>query len=373
MAFALTFSRALMLLAVAWGSISAEAVEARVLAPPHVAQGAPVSESEPLEQGEEATSAPAPQSDAPAALLDAGVLGAGSSGDGSPGGVPGRALRLVSGAPLEDPNVAVHTVEAKAYPEAGGLEAVLFPVAVQVNGLFTQHLGTMGSIIWHLHESFGLMLTGGGNWYAAESSFNQELARAASVVAQTASSLLWTWGVVGGVEVTPAYGKIALFERTLVQFDLVVNGGAGVGGTMHLIRPASQRADGSLSPATFGDTGVKFLGSLGAGLRVRVGPRFALRLEVRDVVYTARVGAVNGCNLGDLTAMDAALKSGGEASAATVSSSCQKARFSGRTAAGDARSSDVHPSLELVRGTNGVPSSDVLNNVGLYLGASFVF
>ena len=91
------------------------------------------------------------------------------------------------------------------------------------------------------------------------------------------------------------------------------------------------------------------------------------------MVYTARVATVNGCDLGDLSAMDAALKSGLDVGTATVSSTCQRARFSGKTTAGDPRSNDVHPALELVGGKNGVPSSDVLNNVGLYLGASFVF
>lgn len=296
-----------------------------------------------------------------------------------PGGSPERPAelapdtRLVSGAPLADPNVAVHIVEAKAHPDQGALEVVLFPLVVQLNGKFTQHLGTMGAVVWHLHENFALQITGGGNWSAAESSFNDQLANQAWVQPQAATSLLWTWGVMGGVEVAPVYGKFAFLEDTLVHFELVLSGAAGVGGTSHQLKPVTRRLDETLSAASFGDTGTRFLGSLGAGLRIRLGRSFALRLEVRDVVYTARVSSVNGCSGADLSAMDAQLEAGNDLESTPVRASCQISRFTGKTGAGDPRSTDINFALNLVNGDNGVPSSDVLNNVGLYLGASFVF
>ena len=40
-------------------------------------------------------------------------------------------------------------------------------------------------------------------------------------------------------------------------------------------------------PARFGDTGTKFLGPVGGGFRVQFGDSMAVRLEVRDLVYTA--------------------------------------------------------------------------------------
>lgn len=288
-------------------------------------------------------------------------------------GVEGAHWKLISGAPIGDPNVAVHTVEEKAQAEAGRFEFVLYPVSAQVNGGFTQHFGTMGAFIWHLQERFGLFVTGGGNWYAAESSFNEELATRAGVVAQSAASLLWTWGVAGGVEVAPVYGKFALFDSTLVHFELIVNGAAGAGGTAHMIKPVTRRSDGTMSPASYGDTGVKFLGSLGLGVRVRIGAHWALRLELRDVVYTARVSSVNGCGVDDLSAIDSAAATGQDPANATVSAGCQLSRFSGRTAAGDARSNEARLALDLLKGPGGVPSSDVLNNVGLSLGVSVTF
>ncbi len=283
----------------------------------------------------------------------------------------GESLILISGAPLNNPNVGVHTVEQKAASDSGRSEVVIYPVAMQVNGKFTQHFGTMASFVYHLQENFGLQLTGGYNWYSAESSFNGELVEKFRAEAQAATSLLWTWGVLGGVEVTPLYGKFAFFEGTLVHFSVVINGGAGLGGTRHQLKPETTRQDDSISPATYGDTGLRFMGSLGAGFRLQIGQHFALRLEVRDVVYTARVERLNGCNATDLAAMDTALKMGKDPSTVTtLTSACDVSTFTGTYEGTDIkRSNDVPLAHKLVA----EPSSDVLNNIGLYLGASFVF
>ncbi|MBL8920647.1 MAG: outer membrane beta-barrel domain-containing protein [Myxococcaceae bacterium] len=279
-------------------------------------------------------------------------------------------MRLVNGAPLFNPNVGVHIVEQKRFSDSGRFEVTLYPVALQVNGKFTQHFGTMGQLTYHLQENFGLMITGGGNWFNSESSLNGELVEKARVEAQAASSLLWTWGVLGGVEVTPFYGKFAFFEGTLAQFSFVLNGGAGIGGTRHQLKPESARMDGTISPATYGDTGYRFMAGLGAGFRLQLGQRFAFRLEVRDVVYTARVERVNGCGVEDLRAMDTALRGGRPVSSAMVGGSCRVDTFDGTDPdTGQRRSNDVPLALGLVRN----PSSDVLNNIGLYAGVSFLF
>jgi len=112
------------------------------------------------------------------------------------------------------------------------------------------------------------------------------------------------------------------------------------------------------------------MGSLGAGFRLQLGERFAFRLEVRDVVYTARMERVNGCNVDDLRAMDMKIRSGQDPSTATVGATCNVDTFTGTIENTDIkRSNDVPLALNLVR----IPSSDVLNNIGLYLGISFLF
>ena len=209
----------------------------------------------------------------------------------------------MSGAPLYNPNVAVHIVEQKHFSDKGKHEIMLYPVVAQVNGKFTQHFGTALGYVYHLQENFGLQFTPLYNWFNDESAFNGELINKVRLTAQAATSLLLTWGALAGVEVTPIYGKFAFYEDNLAHFSVVLNGGAGFGTTRLQLKDANDAG-----PATFGDTGVRFLGSVGAGFRVQLGDRFALRLEVRDLVYTARVDSVNGCNVEDLGAMDMAIR-----------------------------------------------------------------
>ena len=335
---------------------------------PLLAQATPAADDDDDEvkppPGKTPPASTAPKSDAPKVITPAAATPT------APAPADPEAQRLVSGAPLYNPNVAVHIVEQKAFSDSKKSEVVLYPVAMQVNGKFTQHFGTMGSFVYHLQENFGLQISGGYNWYNVESSFNGELVEKFRVEAQAATSLLWTWGVLGGVEVSPVYGKFSLFEGTLAHFSFVLNGGVGAGGTRHQLKPETVKADGSLSQATYGDTGARFMGSLGAGFRLQLGERFALRLEVRDVVYTARMERVNGCNVDDLRAMDQKIRGGGDPATATVSGTCRVETFTGTIENTDIkRSNDVPLALNLVR----IPSSDVLNNIGLYLGISFLF
>ena len=279
-----------------------------------------------------------------------------------------RAQTLVSGAPLYNPNVAVHIVERKPFADQGKHEITLFPALAQVNGKFTQHFGTALNYAYHVHENFAFQLMPQWNWLNEESQFNRELIASAGVEALPATSLLLNWGVTGGVEVVPLYGKFAWYENSLLQFSVVINGAAGYGSTRHELKPRTTvtNPDGttSPSPATFGDTGNRFLGSIGGGFRVQFGDRFAVRLEVRDVVYTARVDEVNGCGVSDLEVMFQNLSSTDPAQAA-VSSGCRKETFS-RASGGF---QDVVRARELVRER----SSDVLNLVSFYGGAGFLF
>lgn len=308
--------------------------------------------------------APAPAA-APAAPAPAPALGAVTA---NPSASVADEQKLINGAPLDNPNVAVHIVEKKAVSDSKRFEVVLYPAVVQVNGKFNQHYGTNLSALFHLQENFAFMLTGYYNWVSEESAFNAELIEKPSSQAQAATSLLNTWGALAGVEVTPFYGKFVWFENNLVHFSMVLSGGAGIGGTRHTIKPGQNIADPNnpsqtvYSPATYGDTGPRFMGSLGAGFRVGVGEHFAVRLEVRDVIYTAKVDQVNGCSGSDLAAMTV---NGAKPSTVRVGEGCAKDKF----ADGDKFTTEAFLANTLVKNA----SSDVLNNLGLYLGVSFLF
>jgi outer membrane beta-barrel protein len=279
--------------------------------------------------------------------------------------------QLVSGAPLENPNVAVHIVERKEYADKWARELTLYPGVAQVNGKFTNHLGLATAFTWHLHENFALMVMGMWNYLARESDFNAELIDKVRAEPPPATSLLLVGGALGGVEVTPFYGKFVFYDSYLVHFAVVLSAGAGAGMTRHQLKPAN-----AAGPATFGETGWRFLAEIGGGFRVQFARWITLRLEIRDIVYTARVDAVNGCNRTDLHALDDALRTGRPLSSAVVAPACNVSRFEGVDEQGDddpsndrQRSDDVPLAFALVK----VPSSDVLNNLGVYLGVSLTF
>ncbi|HEX8698109.1 MAG TPA: outer membrane beta-barrel domain-containing protein [Myxococcaceae bacterium] len=281
--------------------------------------------------------------------------------------------RLVHGAPLYNPNVAVHIVQKKPFADEGRHEFSLYPVAVQVNGKFTKHTGTALHYTYHLQENFALQVLGQYNWYSNESGFNLELIDKVREQAQAASSLLLVWGAQAGVEVTPLYGKFAFYDNQLAQFSLVISGGAGFGSTRHLIRPAvNNQVDGETYrvPARFGSAGNKFLGSVGGGFRLQFGDSYALRLEVKDIVYTARVDRVDGCNLADFEKMEAARASDDPFAGLGLSGSCQYKKFDG---VDPETKKNLREDIILGRDLVAEPTSDVLNNVSFYAGFSILF
>lgn len=282
--------------------------------------------------------------------------------------------RLVHGAPLYNPNVAVHIVQKKRFADEGQHEFTLYPVAVQVNGKFTNHAGSAMHYTYHLQENFALQVTGQYNWYSNESGFNLELIDKVREQAQAASSLLLVWGAQAGVEVTPLYGKFAFYDDKLAQFSLVISGGAGFGGTRHLIRPEVANQVGGETftvPARFGSAGNKFLGSVGGGFRLQFGDAYAVRLEVKDLVYTARVDRVDGCNLADFEAMEAARASGAPTfEGLGLSGGCQYKKFDG---VDPKTKKNLREDIILGRDLVAEPSSDVLNNVSFYAGFSILF
>jgi outer membrane beta-barrel protein len=256
-------------------------------------------------------------------------------------------FKLIGGAPLGDPDVNVHIVEKKVLSDYRRSEVVLFPVVGQINGKFTNHLGAAAEYLYHFQENVAFQVTPSFFYLNGESSFNEDLVNIARLQAQAATALTMVWGAEAGVEATPIYGKFAFYETRMAHFALVLNAGVGITQTRVQLRPSSDQG-----PATYGDTGFKFLGNVGGGFRVKFGEHWVVRLEVRDLIYTASVNSINGCNEDDLTAL-----AGG---ADAQSSGCNAQKF----ADGD---------IPLAKALIKTPSSDVLNQVEFYGGVAYVF
>lgn len=308
------------------------------------------------------------QPESPVAPDDAPVLAA-----EAPRTTDAQQQRLVNGAPLYNPNVSVHIVQKKRFADEGKHEFALFPATVQVNGKYTNHAGSALQYTYHLQENFAFQVFGQYNWYSNESDFNLELIDKVREQAQAASSLLLVWGAQAGVEVTPLYGKFAFLNDSLAQFSVVLSGGAGVGSTRHLIRPeVTNEVEGErfTVPARFGDTGTKFLGSVGGGFRLQFGESYALRMEVRDLIYTARVDRVDGCNLADFEALEAARAANQDFASLQLSGGCNYQKFDG---VDPKTRKNYREDIILGRDLVSEPSSDVLNNISFYAGFSILF
>jgi outer membrane beta-barrel protein len=385
--------RSLLILALLHAAPAGAAVAA---GPSLLLAQAPASPQAPAAAGDASSAPPSPgaQSDEPAAPgtavpqpppADAPATDAPTAEAQPPSDAPAlapeaiedpAAQRLVSGAPLYNPNVAVHVVQKKRFADAGKNEVVLFPAVAQFNGKYTSHVGSALQYVYHLQENLALQVAGLYHWSTRESGFVEELRDKTAAQGLAASSLLLRWGATAGVEVTPFYGKFAFYDGILGQFSLVLSGGAGIGDTRVLLRPDVDReVDGGtvLIPARYADTGQRFLGNVGGGFRVQVGKRFAMRLEVRDLVYTARVDRVNGCSSEDLGQMATANGTGQDFAELELSGSCDRGAFDGTQEGTGDPGKPLREDIPLAQDLIAEPSSDVLNVVSFYAGFSILF
>ena len=229
------------------------------------------------------------------------------------------------------------------------VELAVTPVSPQVNGLFVDHLGTLGQVAIVLAPHFRVFVAGMWNWRAGESLLFKGLTDTSRVEAQSFSPLLVSGGVQAGTEFVLGRGRVEPF-RFSHRFELSMVGFAGALSTKAQLKPQSARVDGSVSPATFGDTGWRPTIGAGVGVRFEFFERFSIRVDLRESFFSSRVQTVNGCNADDLRAMDNALRGGRPVAAATLTPVCRVDTFDGTDSATGLRlSNDVPLSLGQVR------------------------
>lgn len=257
---------------------------------------------------------------------------------------------------VTSPNLRLHTVQKKEFSDSGTHEVVLYPGIVQLNTKFTNHVGFGGQYVYHLHENFALQAMGQYFYVNQQVGFADELVNTANLAPEAATSLTLQWAATGGFEVTPIYGKFSFYDGAIGHFSVVLSGGAGIGGTRVQLTGRDDRA--------FGQTGNKFVGQVGAGFRVRLNDSLLIRLEFRDLVYTATVDSINGCTREDMNQLDAG--------SGQVSGGCQASKFLGGSGGGGG-SSGLNAHGKLAQTLLNDMSSDVLNNLGVYGGVSYSF
>jgi len=270
---------------------------------------------------------------------------------------------LIGGAaaaqPADPDAVLVHVLEQRPFTEAGRWELSFFGNA-QVNPKFTMHAGVSAELAYHLRENLAAQV---GLWYfpvSNQSTLAEDLLTTGRVAPESAEALLLRAAAIAGLELMPIYGKLDIFDGKILRLGVYLNGGLGAAKTRVQLRPASDPSTGR----TFGDTGYRPVASLGLGLRVFLGERMTLRLELRDFAVSGYVSRVNGCTRDDTARIEAAEASG--QSATGLSSGCDARAFGppgtqAQLNAGAAKDLLAHP------------SADVINNIAFQAGMSWLF
>lgn len=270
---------------------------------------------------------------------------------------------LICGAALaqepEGDAVRVHVLEKRPFSEAGRWEVSFFG-NTQVNPKFTVHAGVAAEVAYHLRENLAAQV---GLWYfplSAQSSLAEELLTKGRAAPESAEAFLLRGAALAGLELMPVYGKLDVFDGKILRLGMYLNGGLGVAKTRLQLRPSTDPVTGS----TFGDTGFRPIAALGIGLRVFLGDRFTVRLELRDFVYSGQVSQVNGCNAADAAKIETAEANGQTATG--LSSGCDERAFGSPGAQAQLNAGAAKDLLSR-------PSADVINNISFQGGVSWLF
>jgi len=253
------------------------------------------------------------------------------------------------------PNEKIHVIQRKVDLLAGRLELSAYPATIQINSRWTQHVGLAGAAAYHFMDTFALQLLAGSNLYLArETDLQAELRDKALLQPPSAPSILTRFYGVLAMEMSPIYGKIAYYKNAMLTFSIFLTGGLGVVDTavQLLLR---EPAEGGRTKKVAASSGMWPAGLVGGGFRVMVADHWALRLEVRDLVYSARITKLNGCTSDELTQL---------ATAPTdLGSGCRVQAFDPEF---------INVDAQLARG-RADGSSESVNQVSGYLGVSYLF
>jgi hypothetical protein len=185
------------------------------------------------------------------------------------------------------------TIEPGGASPAFRHELTLYPAPPQLDGKFTEHVGSAVAYTYRLRERVGVQVFGQLNWLADTSDFSRELNVNVREQARPATANLMRWGLTVGSELMPANGTFMLGPHE-VRYGGFIAAGAGVAGTRsHL------RTDPALGEI-HGDTGQRLLAQSALGVTAAISERVAVRIEYRRFFYSSRINKVNGCTLGDV-------------------------------------------------------------------------
>jgi outer membrane beta-barrel protein len=156
----------------------------------------------------------------------------------------------------------IKSVERKVFLKKKRLEIYPF-FALDLNDPFKQHFILGGSVAYHLADSFGLELRGGGVIASVDQSAVKFVRINAGAVCE-AECPEFKYHADADLNWSPIYGKLSLFGEGILHFDTYLTAGAGVFGT-----------DAGTSPAV----------NIGIGQRYFITDWLVARVELRDYIF----------------------------------------------------------------------------------------
>jgi len=239
------------------------------------------------------------------------------------------------------------------------LELKVVGISLQMNARDSEHAGSGGQLTWRFHRLLGVYVGGLGNWLAqpapALDELNKRTFRLRDLDPPTQT--LSTWQVFAGLESIPLVGTLSIGELRTGEFGLQFGAGLGPAGSRVRLKPFALKSDGSPSPATYGDAGLRLAGHFTSHFRFAFGP-FAVHLGARLSLWSNAIERVNGCSIDDLRAMDMQIRAGLEPATAEVTGGCSAPA-----------ANDVGLALDVVRH----PRPEAIVNVAGELGLSWSF
>ena len=205
---------------------------------------------------------------------------------------------------ISDDEETIYAVQRKTYLLKNKWELTpMFSYAF--NDSFVETFGISGSVTYHVAEYFGIELYG-GYMFGSESDLTEEIFVELRLNPEIAklTKLVWAAGI--GVQWSPIYGKIQMFDAYLGDFAFYVSAGIGLGQIRAPCIPGSeldpnrgfdpptcpqQTGEVSATELPFLDAPAttKLMGSIGGGMRFNFSTQFGLKLEVRDYIFSQRV------------------------------------------------------------------------------------
>ena len=215
---------------------------------------------------------------------------------------------------VSDDQETIFAVQRKAFLVDGRFE--LTPLlAASFSDRFVQTFAPAASIVYHLSENFGLELYG-SYMFPNESGLTDEILNKLKLRSDTAklTQMLWTAGL--GVQWSPIYGKLQIFNKFLGNFNFYLGAGVGVGQTrvqcdnQNLLDPnrgfpTDAMGDVKCNPDMINDPATplpadqtpvyyepntfRVMGAFSGGVRFHFSTWLALKFEVKDYLFVARV------------------------------------------------------------------------------------